>query len=346
MDKKLVKIKEEYEKLKKELAEPDIFKDRKKSARLAAKYGEIKEVAEKIIELESIEKNLGEAQDMLDTEKGELSVLAQEEVSSLTSQKKKIEKEIKKLLEEGKEKIPDNLIMEIRAGTGGEEAALFAADLFKMYSKFAENQNWSVKILNSNRTSIGGFKEIIFEINGPNAYKTLMQESGVHRVQRIPKTEKGGRIHTSTATVAVLPQVEKIDFEIKEEDLKVEVFRAGGPGGQHVNKVETAVRVTHLPTKITVSCQDEKSQSRNKEKALKILRSRLYQIMQEQEAEKRGKERRTQIGAAKRAEKVRTYNFPQDRLTDHRIKKSWHNLEGILAGNIEPIVSSLKNTKF
>ena len=342
MDKKFIEIKEEFEELKKQLESPYIFKNQKKASTLAKRYGKIKEMAEKIAELENIEKNLEEARGMLDTEKGELGALAQEETSSLTVEKSKKEEEIKKLIEAKKEKEPEGAIMEIRAGTGGNEASLFATDLFKMYSHFAEKNGFEAKILSSSITSLGGFKEIIFEISGEGAYKMFFSESGVHRVQRIPKTEKSGRVHTSTVTVAVLPQIEDIDLEIKNDDLKIEVFRASGPGGQNVNKVETAVRVTHIPTKIVVSCQDEKSQSRNKEKALKILRARLYQMQQEQKAAKRSKERKEQIGAAKRAEKIRTYNFPHDRLTDHRIKKSWHNLEKILAGEIEEIISAFK----
>lgn len=342
MKKEFIKIKEQFEKLKTKLSSPEVFKNPKKSSLLAKRFGEIKEAAEKIEKLEKTEQELEEARDMLDTEKGELNALAEEEVNSLTNLKNKLEKEIQELLSKKSEDSLNNVIMEIRAGTGGEEAAIFAADLFKMYGRFAERQGWQAKILNSNKTSLDGIKEITFEVSGPSAYQTFSSESGVHRVQRIPMTEKMGRVHTSTATVAVLKEVENTEFEIKPEDLKIDVFRAGGPGGQNVNKVETAVRVTHIPTKIVVSCQDDKSQHRNKEKAIKILRSRLFQLLAEQEEEKRGSERRSQIGEAKRAEKIRTYNFPQDRLTDHRLKKSWHNLEKIMDGDIEPIISAFK----
>lgn len=237
------------------------------------------------------------------------------------------------------------MIIEIRAGAGGDEAALFAADLHRMYSRFAEKQNWQVKLLNANRSSLKGFKEVVFQIKGENIYDKLKQEAGVHRVQRIPETEKSGRVHTSTASVAVLPQVEEKQVEIKLSDLKIDIFRASGPGGQNVNKRSTAIRLTHVPTGIVISSQNERSQAANKENALNILRSKLYLLKAEQELKKMGQERKAQIGTADRSEKIRTYNFPQDRITDHRIKKSWHNLEKILDGNLHPIIKKFQKVE-
>jgi len=231
-----------------------------------------------------------------------------------------------------------NVIIEIRAGAGGDEAALFAHDLYRMYTRFAEKQDWQTKLLNSSQSSLKGFKEVVFQIKGENVYEKLKQEAGVHRVQRIPATEKSGRIHTSTASVAILPQVESKQVEIKPQDIKIDTFRASGPGGQNVNMRSTAVRLTHMPTGIVINSQNERNQAMNRENALNILRSKLYLMKNEQEIKKMGQERKAQIGTADRSEKIRTYNFPQDRITDHRIKKSWHNLEKILDGNLQLII--------
>jgi peptide chain release factor 1 len=235
-----------------------------------------------------------------------------------------------------------NVIIEIRAGAGGDEAALFASNLYRMYTRFAEKQNWKVKLLNASQSSLKGFKEVVFQIKGENVYDKLKQEAGVHRVQRIPETEKSGRIHTSTASVAVLPQVESKEVEIKPSDLKIDIFRASGPGGQNVNVRSTAIRLTHIPTNIVISSQNERSQANNKENAMNILRSKLYALKTEKELKKLGQERKAQIGTADRSEKIRTYNFPQDRITDHRIKKSFHNLEKILDGNLHPIIKKFQ----
>ena len=235
-----------------------------------------------------------------------------------------------------------NVIIEIRAGTGGDEAALFAADLYRMYTRFAEKQDWKSSLLSANTSGLKGFKEIVFQINGEDAYSKLKQEAGVHRVQRIPITEKNGRIHTSTVSVAVLPQIEEKEMTIKPSDLKIDTFCASGAGGQNVNRRSTAVRITHIPTGIVVQSQDERKQAANKENAMKILRSRIYTAKIKQDQQKLGAERRAQIGTADRSEKIRTYNFPQDRITDHRIKKSWHNLEDILNGNLWPIIKKFQ----
>jgi len=237
---------------------------------------------------------------------------------------------------------PDRAIIEIRAGAGGDEAALFAADLFRMYSKFAEKQGWQIKNLESNFSSLRGFKEVILQVSGENAYNLLKNEGGVHRVQRIPETEKNGRIHTSTASVAILPQAEKTEIEIKPNDLKIDTYRASGPGGQYVNKTESAIRITHIPTGLVVSSQNERSQGANRENAMSILRSRIYALKMEQELTKMGQQRNIQIGTADRSEKIRTYNFPQDRITDHRIGKSWHNMEKILDGNLWSVIKKFQ----
>jgi len=239
----------------------------------------------------------------------------------------------------------NNVIMEIRAGAGGDEAALFAADLYKMYTKFAEKQGWKVKPLDSSPSSLKGFKEVVFQISGSGTYDLLKQEGGVHRVQRIPETEKNGRIHTSTASVAVLPQVEQKELEIKPSDLRIDTYRASGPGGQYVNKTESAIRITHIPTGFVVTSQNERSQGANRENAMSILRSRLYAFKTEQEMKKLGQQRNAQIGTADRSEKIRTYNFPQDRITDHRIRKEWHNIEKILDGDMWPIIKKFQKAE-
>lgn len=234
-----------------------------------------------------------------------------------------------------------NVIMEIRAGAGGGEAALFAAELFRMYSRYAEKQGWQAGLIESHATDLGGYREAVFEIKGKDAYNQLRRESGVHRVQRIPATEKSGRIHTSTASVAVLPEASEVEVKIEQKDLRIDVLRSSGPGGQYVNKRESAVRITHLPTNLVVTCQEGRTQQQNREKAMAVLRARLLAKKQEEEAGQRGAERREQIGGAMRAEKIRTYNFPQNRLTDHRLQKSWHNLDRILDGDLEQIIRAL-----
>ncbi len=246
-------------------------------------------------------------------------------------------------LEKENETPAGSVIVEIRAGAGGEEAALFAADLFKMYSKYAQNQNWKQRILDSRPTELGGFKEIIFELTGNDVFSKMQYEGGVHRVQRIPKTEKSGRIHTSTVSVAILPKPKKTEIKINPNELKIETYKASGPGGQYVNKRMTAVRITHLPTGIVVTSQTERNLQQNKENALAILEAKLLERKEKEEMTKLTSERRAQIGRAQRAEKIRTYNFPQNRVTDHRIKKSWHNIDKIMEGNLEPIIETLRS---
>ena len=237
------------------------------------------------------------------------------------------------------------VIIEIRAGAGGNEAALFAADLYRMYTKFAQSQGWVFSVLDANRTTIGGFKEVSLEINSPEAYSVFKNETGVHRVQRVPETEKSGRVHTSTASVAIMPKVEAAEVKINPLDLKIDMARSSGPGGQNVNKRSTAIRITHLPTNIAVFCQNERSQSQNREKAMEILRAKLYDLKQNEQTSALDEERRQQIGTADRSEKIRTYNFPQNRITDHRLGKSWHNLETILDGDLKPIIKEFQKRK-
>lgn len=247
-------------------------------------------------------------------------------------------------MQKAKEANKNSLIIEIRAGTGGEEAALFAKDLFSMYEKYANSQNWKTKILDSHPSELGGFKRIVFQLSGENVFSQMKYEAGVHRVQRIPETERKGRIHTSTATVAVLPKPEGTEIKVRPEDLKIETFRASGPGGQHLQKTESAVRITHLPTGITASCQSSRLQAENKKTALEVLRARLLEKQEKVKIKEAQEKRRTQIGRAERYEKIRTYNFPQNRATDHRVKKSWHNLDKIMEGNLEKIIKVLQKT--
>lgn len=291
-------------------------------------------------------KKYEEAQTMLkeETDK-ELLSMAQTEIEDLQTSIEQLEKEINKIqIEREFHDEDDNrsAILEIRAGAGGDEASLFASDLFRMYKNFSLNNGWEIQIIESNVTQGGGYKEVIAQINGKNVYKKLKYESGVHRVQRVPTTESSGRIHTSTASVAILPEAKNIDIEINPEDIRIDVMRASGAGGQCVNRTDSAVRITHFPSGIVVSCQETKHQSQNKEKAMALLRSRLYEKKKSEEAEKRSNLRSSQIGSAMRAEKIRTYNFPQNRITDHRIKKSWHNLEAVMNGDIEEMINDIK----
>lgn len=343
MKKELKKIKKEYDEITTELSKTEIVSDLEKLKKLSKRQSELKEVADKYENFLKIEESILENEEIIKKDEDEeLTVLAKEENEELLKNKNELEKKIKLLLIPQDPKDEKNVIVEIRAGAGGDEAGLFAAELFRMYLKFAEKQNWRATILNSSKSTIGGFKEVIFEINGNNVYSKMKYESGVHRVQRIPKTEKQGRVHTSTITVAVLPQAEETELKIKNEDIRIDIFRSSGPGGQSVNTTDSAVRITHLSTGITVSCQDEKSQLKNKNKAMQILRSRLLVLEEEKKAEEKKDARRSQIGTGDRSEKIRTYNFPQDRITDHRIKKSWHEIENILEGNLDDIVNSLE----
>lgn len=343
MFKELEEIVKEYQNLNQQLSKPEIITNQEQFQKLAKRHSEIARMAQLYIEYKKIEEEILENEQLRKEEKDpELREMIDEEIDLLEQRKDKIKESLQELMNPEDPRNKKNIIVEIRAGAGGEEAALFVSDLFRMYSRFAERKHWKVEVMNSNPTEIGGFKEIIFGISGKNVFGALKQESGVHRVQRIPITESGGRIHTSTATVAILPEAEEIEMEINPNDLKIDRFRSTGPGGQSVNTTDSAIRITHLPTGIVVTCQDEKSQHKNKDKALKILRARLLDRLQQEKNKEIEQQRKKQVGTGDRSERIRTYNFPQNRVTDHRLNVSFYNLEEILDGNLFDLIEHFK----
>ena len=343
---KLSAIEERYDELSEKVSDPAVIADSANFAKLCKEQSDILPIVEKYREYKQAKQTIADGEEILndpDMDK-EMKELAEEEIKESKEKIEELSKELKILLLPKDPNDDKSVIVEIRGGAGGDEAALFAGDLFRMFTMYAESNRWKTEILSSNPTDIGGYKEISFSIEGQGAYSKLKFESGVHRVQRIPSTESGGRIHTSTVTVAVLPEVEEVEVDINANDLRIDVFRAGGPGGQCVNTTDSAVRITHLPTGLVVSCQDEKSQHKNKDKAMKILRSRLYDLVQQEQHDKIASERKSQVGTGDRSERIRTYNFPQGRVTDHRIGLTLHKLDAILNGDMEELISALITT--
>ncbi len=334
-------VEERFDQLEVELAQPELLKDQEAYQKITRQHSELSKVVTTYRQLKKMRAEKEETQGLLDDPDVDMREMAQAELSEIGRAIENLEKELKVLLLPKDPNDEKNILLEIRAGTGGEEAALFAADLFRMYSRYAEKRKWRSEVMSMNSTGSGGFKEIIAAIEGDRVYSQLKFESGVHRVQRVPTTESQGRIHTSAVTVAILPEAEEVEVEIRPEEIKIDVYRSSGPGGQSVNTTDSAVRITHLKTGLVVTCQDEKSQHKNKAKALKVLRARLLDIKLQEQQEKISEDRRVQVGTGDRSERIRTYNFPQGRMTDHRIGLTLYRLEEIMEGDIQEIIEAL-----
>lgn len=342
MIEKLDEFKGQLEELDSKLSDPNVMKDMSAYKNLMQERSRLVPIVEELTSLKDLMEELKDNEALSKESDPEIAEMAKEEIPALKERIEQTQKHCKMLLVPPDPMEGKNIIMEIRAGTGGEEAALFAADLYRMYSYYAESMHWKLEEISSNATELGGYKEVIVSISGKDVYGSLRWESGVHRVQRVPETESGGRIHTSAVTVAVLPEAEETEVEIRQEDLRIDVMRAGGPGGQCVNTTESAVRITHIPTGLVVICQNQKSQLQNKAEAMRVLRSRLYDLEAGRKAKERAEERKSQVGSGDRSERIRTYNFPQNRLTDHRINLTLYKLDLIMEGHLEDVVEALK----
>ena len=338
---KLELVEKRFGELEEARAQGDLYADPEKAARLLKEQKELTPVVEAYRAYRRTQKDMEDAQELMHSEEGEMRELAQAEFEESKDRLEELEQQIRLLLLPKDENDDKNVIVEIRGGVGGEEAALFAHSLFRMYSMYAERKRYTVEVLSSNETELGGIKEISFEVRGAGAFSRFKFESGTHRVQRVPETESSGRIHTSAATVAVLPEAEEVEVEIDPGDLQIDTYRSGGAGGQHVNKTESAIRITNIPTGLVVECQDERSQHKNRDRAMKILRTKLYEMQQQALDKERASERRSQVGSGDRSERVRTYNYPQGRVTDHRIGLTLHRLDAVLDGDLDEIIDAL-----
>jgi peptide chain release factor 1 len=338
---RLEQIESRYEDLGRQLADPEIISDQQRYQKAAKQHRDLQAVVDRFRVYRQVVNGIADAKAMLEETDPDIRAMAQEELTQLEEREPKLEEELKLLLLPKDPNDEKNVVVEIRAGTGGDEASLFAAEIFRMYSRFAEQHRWKVEVLSSSESSVGGLKEVIAIIEGERVYSQLKYESGVHRVQRVPATETQGRVHTSAITVAVLPEAEEVDVKIEAKDLRIDTFCSSGPGGQSVNTTYSAIRITHLPTNTVVSCQDEKSQIKNREKAMRVLRARLYEVEMERQHQALAKERKQQVGSGDRSEKIRTYNFPQNRLTDHRIGLTLHQLSEVMEGRLQPVVDAL-----
>ena len=341
MFERLEQIEGKYQELNDALASPEVISDSSRYQKTAKAHSELALIVERYREYKDLKRGIADTKTMLaDEPDAELKAMAEEELSTLQSRLQRAEEELKLLLVPKDPNDERNVILEIRAGTGGDESSLFAAEMFRMYSRYAESQRWKVEVMSSSESGVGGLKEVIAMVEGHGAYSKLKYESGVHRVQRVPETEQQGRVHTSAVTVAVLPEAEEVDIKIEPKDIRIDTFCSSGPGGQSVNTTYSAVRITHTPTNTVVSCQDEKSQIKNREKAMRVLRSRLYELELERQKAELAKERKTQVGTGDRSEKIRTYNFPQNRVTDHRFGLTLHQLPEVMDGKLQPLIDA------